>query len=88
MSFSPIILCQALLSEALLDLCLEIFGNDEVGGEAEGGSNKSDKSEADPGLKGDSTSISMGDPPELLCWRWAGGCWGWDLNSNFKTNPL
>ena len=67
LSFSPIILCQALLSEALLDLCLEIFGNDEVGGEAEGGSNKSDKSEADPGLKGDSTSISMGDPPELLC---------------------
>ena len=63
------ILCQALLSEAFFDLFLipvPILGSDDDGGEAVGGSNKSDRSEADPGLNGESMSISMGDPPELL----------------------
>ena len=58
-------LCQALLSEAFLDF-LPILGSEEAGGEAVGGSNRSERSEAEPGLKGESMSMSMGEPPELL----------------------
>ena len=65
LSVSPIILCQALLYEAFFDL-VPILGKDEDGGEAEGGSKMSERSEADPGLKGESGSMSMGLPPELL----------------------
>ena len=38
------------------------MGNDEGGGELDGGSNKSDKSEAEPGENGESRSISIGEP--------------------------
>ena len=63
---SPMMLCQALLSEAFFPLCcLAIFGNEEVGGEAEGGSKRSERSEAEPGEKGESRSMSTGEP-ELL----------------------
>lgn len=43
------------------------MGKEEEGGEADGGSNRSERSEAEPGLKGESMSISIGEPPELLC---------------------
>ena len=59
-------LCHALLSEAFLDFLAAILGSEEAGGEAVGGSNRSERSEAEPGLKGESMSISMGEPPELL----------------------
>ena len=59
-------LCQALLSEAFFPLCcLAIFGKEDVGGEAEGGSKRSERSEAEPGEKGESRSMSTGEP-ELL----------------------
>ena len=59
-------LCQALLSEAFFPLCcLAILGKEEVGGEAEGGSKRSERSEAEPGEKGESRSMSTGEP-ELL----------------------
>ena len=68
--------CQALLSDGffLWDLCCleelrfgrEIFGSDEGGGELDGGSNKSERSEAEPGEKGESKSMSIGEPPSAL----------------------
>ena len=59
-------LCQALLSEAFFPFCcFAILGKEEVGGEAEGGSNRSERSEAEPGEKGESRSMSTGEP-ELL----------------------
>ena len=69
--------CQALLSEGffLWDLWWfleefrfgrEILGKDEGGGELDGGSNKSDKSEAEPGENGESRSMSIGEPPSAL----------------------
>ena len=59
-------LCQALLSEAFFPLCgLAILGKEDVGGEAEGGSKRSERSEAEPGEKGESRSMSTGEP-ELL----------------------
>ena len=73
---SPIMFCQALLSDGffLWDLCCleelrfgrEIFGSDEGGGELDGGSNKSERSEAEPGEKGESKSMSIGEPPSAL----------------------
>ena len=57
-------LCQAVLSDGFL-LFLDILGREDIGGEAVGGSNKSDRSEAEPGEKGESGSMSIGDPPEL-----------------------
>ena len=42
-----------------------------MGGEAEGGSNRSERSEAEPGDNGESRSMSTGDP-ELLR---GGECW-------------
>merc|ERR1719369_2038259 len=42
-----------------------ILGRDDGGGELEGGSNRSDKSDADPGENGESKSMSMGDPPDI-----------------------
>ena len=66
LSDSPMMLCQALLSEAFFPLCcFAILGKEEVGGEAEGGSNRSERSEAEPGEKGESRSMSTGEP-ELL----------------------
>ena len=66
LSASPMMLCQALLSEGFLLLCcLAILGREEVGGEADGGSNRSDRSEAEPGENGESRSMSTGEP-ELL----------------------
>ena len=61
-------LCQALLSEAFFPLCgLAILGKEDVGGEAEGGSKRSERSEAEPGEKGESQSRSMSTgEPELL----------------------
>ena len=44
----------------------EILGKEEGGGELEGGSNKSDRSDADPGENGESRSISIGEPPSGL----------------------
>jgi len=41
----------------------EILGKEEGGGELDGGSNKSDRSDADPGENGESRSISIGEPP-------------------------
>ena len=43
------------------------MGKEEEGGEADGGSKRSERSEAEPGLNGESMSISIGEPPELLC---------------------
>jgi len=73
---SPIMFCQALLSDGffLWDLCCleelrfgrEIFGSDEGGGELDGGSNKSERSEAEPGEKGESKSMSIGEPPSAF----------------------
>ena len=55
LSVSPIMLCHALLSDAFLTLWWRaILGRDEVGGEADGGSKRSERSEAEPGLKGES----------------------------------
>ena len=66
LSDSPMMLCQALLSEAFFPLCgLAILGKEDVGGEAEGGSKRSERSEAEPGEKGESRSMSTGEP-ELL----------------------
>ena len=56
---SPIILAHCELSEAR-DWWIE-----EVGGVAVGGSNRSDKSLPDPGEKGESRSMSIGEP-ELI----------------------
>jgi len=42
------------------------LGKDEGGGELDGGSNKSDKSEADPGENGESRSMSIGEPPSAF----------------------
>lgn len=44
----------------------DILGKDEGGGELDGGSNKSERSDADPGEKGESRSMSMGEPTSGL----------------------
>ena len=41
------------------------MGRDDGGGELVGGSNKSDRSDAEPGENGESRSMSIGEPPEL-----------------------
>ena len=55
------------------------MGKAEEGGEADGGSKRSERSEAEPGLKGESMSMSIGEPPELLWESCVGWRWGWDL---------
>ena len=42
------------------------MGKDEGGGELDGGSNKSERSDAEPGEKGESRSMSMGEPTSGL----------------------
>ena len=64
----PRTFCHVFCLSDFLDFELRaILGKEEDGGEADGGSNMSERSEAEPGLKGESMSMSIGEPPELLC---------------------
>lgn len=76
----PRTFCHVFCLSDFLDFELRaILGKEEDGGEADGGSNRSERSEAEPGLKGESMSMSIGEPPELLCDICVGCLWGWDL---------
>ena len=64
----PRTFCHVFCLSDFLDLEFRaILGKEEEGGEADGGSKRSERSEAEPGLKGESMSMSIGEPPELLC---------------------